>query len=242
MTAAAIIPARYASTRFPGKPLADLAGKPLIQWVWEAATGSGLFIEVAVATDSPLIYETVEAFGGRAIMTCSNHPSGTDRVAEAAAELEADIIVNVQGDEPLIETSALAALLEAFSEPATRIASLMAPLEDPVQLTDPNVVKVVVDARDNALYFSRAAIPHLRDGGSHARYWRHIGVYAYRRAALLHFVSLPPGELEQAEKLEQLRALEHGIPIRMVLTDYQGLGVDTPADLERAQALLRALR
>lgn len=238
MQAVAVIPARYASTRFPGKPLALLAGKPLIQRVWEAAQATGLFSEVIVATDSPLILEAVEAFGGRAEMTKAGHHSGSDRVAEVALSLSAAVIVNVQGDEPLIGRKELAALLEVFNDPQTRLASLMTPLTEPGQISDPNTVKVVTDARGYALYFSRSAIPYNRDGSPGVLHWRHIGVYAYRRETLLRFVSLVPSPLEQAEKLEQLRALENGITIRMVPTDYQGIGVDTPADLERLENYL----
>lgn len=238
MKALAVIPARYASTRFPGKPLALLNGKPLIQWVWEAVNGTGLFDAVIVATDSELIAEAVRKFGGRAELTSADHASGSDRVAEVARKHGADIVVNVQGDEPLITGAALSTLLDLFDDPEVRFASLMASLTDAAQLSDPNVVKVVVDRYSNALYFSRAAIPHNRDQEPFGQYWRHIGVYAYRKQALLQFVALPVGTLEQAEKLEQLRALENGIPIRMAATQYQGLGVDTPQDLERAEVLL----
>lgn len=239
MQAVAIIPARYASTRFPAKALALLHGKPLIHWVWSAVTGTGLFAEVIVATDSVAILQAVEEFGGTAVLTRGDHASGSDRIAEAAALLDAEIIVNVQGDEPLIDKQSLQALLQAFNDPEVQIASLMTALLDPVQLGDPNTVKVVVDRQSNALYFSRAPIPCNRDGIHPVLYWRHIGVYAYRREALLKFVSLPLGKLEEVEKLEQLRALENGIPIRMIPTEYQGIGVDTPADLERIEALLR---
>lgn len=242
MKVAAIIPARYASTRFPAKLLADLGGKPLLQWVWEAVSGTGLFSEVLIATDSPLILETVSGFGGRAVLTREGHASGTDRVAEAAGALDAGLIVNVQGDEPLIRPDALASLLGAFADPAVEMASLMAPLADPERIRDPNAVKVVTDSRGDALYFSRSAIPHDRDGSGYDGYRLHVGVYAYRRETLLRFVSLPQGNLERVEKLEQLRALEHGIPIRMVETDFAGVGVDTPADLERVKEILRERR
>ena len=242
MKTAAIIPARLASTRFPAKALANLNGKPLIQWVWEAVQGTGLFDQVLVATDAPQILQKVREFGGSATLTRADHASGSDRVAEAAAELDAELIFNVQGDEPLIDAPSLSSLLEAFSCPEVRMASLMTPLDDPRELADPNTVKVVVDQDFNALYFSRAPIPFNRDGAASARYWRHIGVYAYRREALLRFVALPPGRLEQLEKLEQLRALEHGLAIRMVPTSYQGIGIDTPQDLERVKALLKASR
>ncbi|MBW6513741.1 MAG: 3-deoxy-manno-octulosonate cytidylyltransferase [Candidatus Syntrophosphaera sp.] len=242
MKAIAVIPARYASTRFPAKALAPLKGKPLILWVREAVSNTGLFETVLVATDSELIKSAVEDFGGKAVLTRSDHPSGTDRIAEASAGLDFDLIVNVQGDEPLITKDALAPLLKAFDDPSVRIASLLAPLEDPALLADPNIVKVVTDQFSNALYFSRAPIPWDRDGTGFDRYKRHIGVYAYRREALMRFIMLPPGTLEQVEKLEQLRALENGIPIRMVETAYQGIGIDTPEDLERVELLLRASR
>ncbi len=242
MKVAAIIPARYASTRFPAKLLADLGGKPLLQWVWEAVSGTGLFSEVLIATDSPLILAAVSGFGGRAVLTGEGHASGTDRVAEAAGALDAGLIINVQGDEPLIRPDALASLLGAFVDPAVEMASLMAPLADPERIRDPNAVKVVTDSRSDALYFSRSAIPHDRDGSGYDGYRLHVGVYAYRRETLLRFVSLPQGNLERVEKLEQLRALEHGIPIRMVETDFAGVGVDTPADLERVKEILRERR
>ncbi len=242
MKAIAIIPARYDSTRFPAKALALLDGRPIIQWVWEAAANSGLFDEVIVATDSDLIREAVEKAGGRAVLTRADHPSGTDRVAEVAAGLKAKIIVNIQGDEPLIDRQALKELLGAFSDPQVQIASLMTPIRDTALLEERNTVKVVVDVNSDALYFSRAPIPFNRDKTQFYRYWRHVGAYAYRRKALLELVELLPGELEQVEKLEQLRILENGMKIRMVVTDYQGIGIDTPQDLERVEALLKESR
>ncbi len=239
MKTIAVIPARYASTRFPAKPLALLDGKPLIQWVWERVTGSDLFSEVIVATDSPLIQRVCAAFGARAAITREDHPSGTDRVAEVVARQDADFIINIQGDEPFITTRALQDLDIACFKPNFRMASLMTKLNNEHELQDPNIVKVVVDKQCNALYFSRSIIPFNRDKAPFNNYWRHIGVYAYSREALLEFVSLPPSELEQVEKLEQLRALENGIPIRMVKTDYQGIGVDTPQDLEKLEKSLR---
>ncbi len=239
MKAAAIIPARYGSTRFPGKALALLKGKPLIQWVWEAVHSTGLFERVIVATDSELIANEVKKFGGMAVLTRADHPSGSDRIAEVAAQLEEELIVNVQGDEPLITKVALEKLIAAFADDEVQIASLMTDVADPMELNDPNTVKVVVDGCLNALYFSRSPIPHNRDRIPWDHYWRHIGVYAYRREALLRFVSLPPSSLEQVEKLEQLRALGNGIPIRMVPTSYQGIGIDTPEDLIRVQDLLK---
>lgn len=239
MKAAAIIPARLGSTRFPEKPLAKLGGKCLITRVWEAVVATELFDEVIVATDSKRILDVVLAAGGKAQMTSSEHPSGSDRVAEVASGLEADIIVNVQGDEPFITEEVLKPLLDSFLDDAVQMASLMTPILDAEQLDDPGIVKVVTDAAGKALYFSRSPIPFDRDGGSGYNYMRHIGVYAWRRETLLSFVALPVGKLERVEKLEQLRALENGIAIRMVETDYQGIGIDTPEDLEKAERIIK---
>lgn len=239
MKAAAIIPARLGSTRFPEKPLAMLGGKCLITRVWEAVVATELFDEVIVATDSKRILDVVLAAGGKAQMTSSEHPSGSDRVAEVASGLEADIIVNVQGDEPFITADVLKPLLDSFLDDAVQMASLMTPILDAEQLDDPGIVKVVTDAAGKALYFSRSLIPFDRDGASGYNYMRHIGVYAWRRETLLSFVALPVGRLERVEKLEQLRALENGIAIRMVETDYQGIGIDTPEDLEKAERIIK---
>lgn len=239
MKAAAIIPARLGSTRFPEKPLAMLGGKCLITRVWEAVVATELFDEVIVATDSKRILDVVLAAGGKAQMTSSEHPSGSDRVAEVASGLEADIIVNVQGDEPFITADVLKPLLDSFLDDAVQMASLMTPILDAEQLDDPGIVKVVTDAAGKALYFSRSLIPFDRDGASGYNYMRHIGVYAWRRETLLRFVSLGMGKLERVEKLEQLRALENGIAIRMVETDYQGIGIDTPEDLARAERIIK---
>lgn len=239
MKAAAIIPARLGSTRFPEKPLAMLGGKCLITRVWEAVVATELFDEVIVATDSKRILDVVLAAGGKAQMTSSEHPSGSDRVAEVASGLEADIIVNVQGDEPFITADVLKPLLDSFLDDAVQMASLMTPILDAEQLDDPGIVKVVTDAAGKALYFSRSLIPFDRDGASGYNYMRHIGVYAWRRETLLSFVSLGMGKLERVEKLEQLRALENGIAIRMVETDYQGIGIDTPEDLEKAERIIK---
>jgi len=239
MNIVAIIPARYGSTRFPAKALALLQGKPIIQHVYERVLQSQLFTDVCVATDHPEIGAAVQRFGGKAIMTSDQHQSGSDRIAEALKSFpEAKLVVNVQGDEPLIETAPLASLLDVFSDPQVQMASLMTAFSDPILLANPNIVKVVTDLQGNALYFSRSAIPFNRDQDSQLTYFRHIGVYAYTRETLLRFVDLKPSKLEQAEKLEQLRALENGIPIRMVKTAYQGIGIDTPEDLERMENLL----
>ncbi|HOD59370.1 MAG TPA: 3-deoxy-manno-octulosonate cytidylyltransferase [Candidatus Syntrophosphaera sp.] len=241
MKAVAIIPARYHSTRFPGKALAKLLNKPLIQWVWEAVNNSNLFDQVMVATDSVKIKEVVDNFGGIAILTSKEHQSGTDRIAEVAESLDSDIIVNVQGDEPLINQKVLSSLLKIFEDSSIQIASLMTKIKDLKQLSNPNLVKVVVDNISNALYFSRSVIPYNRDNIHFEDYWQHIGVYAYRRNALMRLVKLPSGKLEQAEKLEQLRALENGIPIKMIKTEYNGIGVDTPEDLLKLESLLKEM-
>ncbi|MCB5296101.1 MAG: 3-deoxy-manno-octulosonate cytidylyltransferase [Candidatus Cloacimonetes bacterium] len=234
MNSYAVIPARYASTRFPGKPLAMLAGKPIIQHVWERVSKSKLFDEIFIATDDLKISAAAQNFGAIVMLTDSDLPSGTDRVAAVAEFLEpGSVILNVQGDEPLISTSALAALLDAFSDNDVLMASLMTDFTDPEEVSNPNMVKVVVDSRGNALYFSRSPIPYNRDGVPGYKFKRHIGVYGFRYEALMSFVSLPVGKLEGIEKLEQLRALEYGIPIRMVHSDYQGIGIDTPEDLLR---------
>jgi 3-deoxy-manno-octulosonate cytidylyltransferase (CMP-KDO synthetase) len=236
----AIIPARYASTRFPAKALALLMGKPIIQHVYERVADSGLFNHVLVATDHADICNAVLAFGGKAVMTFEHHQSGSDRIAEAAQAFpEAQLILNVQGDEPLIDTASLKDLLAAFIDPQVQMASLMTPMLEPAMLNNPNIVKVVTDSSFNALYFSRAAIPYNRDKDIACTSFHHIGVYAYRRETLLRFVTLPQSNLEQTEKLEQLRALEAGIPIRMLITDYQGIGIDTPEDLIQMESLLK---
>ena len=213
----AVIPARYASSRFPGKPLAVLAGKPMIQHVWERVIRSQLFDDVIIATDDLKISSVAQNFGAVVMLTDSSLPSGTDRVAAVAEYLEEDsVIVNVQGDEPLISPEALKALLEAFDDEEVMIASLMTPFDSETDILNPNMVKVVTDSKQNAIYFSRSPIPYNRDNSTDCRYFRHIGIYGFRYAALTHFVDLPIGKLEAIEKLEQLRALEHGIPIRMV--------------------------
>ncbi|MDP2173636.1 MAG: 3-deoxy-manno-octulosonate cytidylyltransferase [Candidatus Cloacimonadaceae bacterium] len=242
MKAIAIIPARYASTRFPAKALALIGGKPMIRLVYEAVLSCEIFSEVIVATDSTEILNCVKSFGGKALMTSEHHLSGSDRIAETAKDLDAEIIVNVQGDEPFIDRDCLSSLLNVFKDESVRIASLMTRITDQSQLMDPNCVKVVTDISGNAIYFSRSPIPFNRDKADVIGYFRHIGVYAYRPEALFLFVSLPLGKLEQIEKLEQLRALENGIPIRMVETAYQGVGIDTPEDLVSAEQLLISQR
>ncbi len=228
----AVIPARFASTRFPGKPLALLKGKPIIPHVYERVAESRLFQDVIVATDDKRIAEAVLSFGGKYKMTAPHHPSGSDRIAEVIRDLECDVVFNVQGDEPMVEGATLSKLQAVFSDPKVQVASLMTRLTDPQALHNINIVKVVINNTFDAIYFSRTPIPYNRDNIPGVEYFRHIGVYAYSKQTLLDFVKLPQGKLEQAEKLEQLRFLEHGIPIRMVETSYQGIGIDTPEDLQ----------
>ena len=236
---AVIIPARYASTRFPGKPLAMLAGKPMIQHVFEKAAASSADL-VAVATADRRIADAVESFGGVAVMTSANHPSGTDRIAEAWKKLggDAGIVINVQGDEPLIPTSVIDELIEVMKRDEKLPMATVAVPGSRETMTENNV-KVVFGADGNALYFSRSMIPFLRRGGEECGVWLHWGIYAYRAATLERFVALPPGKLENAEKLEQLRALENGIAIRVVTSNLQSVGVDTPEDLAAAEEKLK---
>lgn len=240
MTVTGIIPARYASTRFPGKALADLGGKPLVQWVYDAASRCETLESVCVATDDERIATAVRAFGGKAVMTRPDHRSGTDRLAEAASTLDADFVVNIQGDEPFLRPETIDAVVRPLlTEPNLSMSTACVVTRDENEASDPNVVKVVVAANGDALYFSRSEIPYLRDAAKGPAERRlHLGLYAYRRAFLLQFASWAPTPLEIAESLEQLRALEHGARIRVVDVPERALGVDTPADLERARSLL----
>lgn len=229
-----IIPARYASSRFPGKPLAMINGKPMVQWVYERVQSSEVR-ELAVATDDERIAQCVCGFGGRVVMTSPDHASGTDRCGEAALALQPDdhdVVINIQGDEPLISPREIHLLASAFEDRSVQIATLVNPFRDETLLHNPNVVKVVKAKNGNVLYFSRLPIPYLRDGGTvPTQYYRHIGVYAYRYGVLRQIVELPTSELENSEKLEQLRWLENGYTIRALECDYQGIGIDTPDDL-----------
>jgi 3-deoxy-D-manno-octulosonate cytidylyltransferase len=241
-TVLAVIPARHASVRFPGKPLAQIAGKSMIQHVVERLGNSASVSRIVVATDDERIKQAVASFGGEAILTRGDHRTGTDRVAEVAAHVPAAIYVNVQGDEPLIDARTIDAVVQAMLEDTSvQVATPCAAITIPNEIMDPNVVKVVRDFDGNALYFSRAPIPWVRDAGVEidARHWKHIGVYGYRRDALLEFPTLPPGELERIEQLEQLRWLENGFHIGVVETDYNAVSVDVPADIERVEKLLR---
>jgi 3-deoxy-manno-octulosonate cytidylyltransferase (CMP-KDO synthetase) len=236
----AVIPARYASVRFPGKPLAMIMGKTMIEHVYQRVSACSQLNRIYVATDDIRIVRTVEAFGGSAILTSPDHPSGTDRVAEAAKRLGGDLILNVQGDEPLIEPEILSLALEPLmADLSIPMASLKTELRDPEEWSNPNVVKVVTDANGFALYFSRACIPFARDAGEGpAGRFKHIGLYAYRRETLLRLAQLPPSPLERTEKLEQLRALENGYRIAVPTTDHSPVGVDTPDDLARVLKML----
>jgi 3-deoxy-manno-octulosonate cytidylyltransferase (CMP-KDO synthetase) len=240
MTAIVIIPARYDSTRFPGKPLCPLRGKPLIQHVYENSKRSRRAEDVIVATDSETIFERVFAFGGKAVMTNKNHPSGTDRIAEVAASLDYDIIVNVQGDEPLIRPEMIDDVITALDDTRASIGTLIKKIEDPVEISDNNVVKVVFDKERFALYFSRAAVPFRapHSGIRTPEYYKHIGIYSYRRDVLLSLAGMEQTELEKIEKLEQLRALENGLKIKVKETFLETFGVDTPEDLERVEKCL----
>ncbi len=237
----AIIPARYDSTRLPGKALADIGGRPMIEHVYRRASAARSVGVVIVATDDERICDAVEAFGGRAQMTSRAHQSGTDRLAEIAASLTCDLVVNVQGDEPLIEASTIDDAIAAFhADPSLQMSTVRRRIDDLADLQNPNVTKVVVDRDGYALYFSRAPIPFTREGCPPAPAWRHIGLYVYRRECLLRLTALPPTALEQSEALEQLRAVEHGIRIKAVETTHVCVSVDTPEDLERVRRLAPA--
>ncbi len=238
-----IIPARYASTRFPGKPLAVLGGKPVIQRVYEQA--AAVLSETYVATDDERIFDCVESFGGHAVMTRSDHQSGTDRIEEAAEKIgtDAEVIINIQGDEPFVQKSQLETLKELFENPETQIGTLGKRFENIAAAKNPNSPKIVCDSRGFALYFSRSVIPFIRgceetEWMQHYPFLKHLGLYAYRREVLREITLLPPSSLEKAESLEQLRWLENGYRIRVGLTDVETVGIDTPEDLQRAEAFL----
>jgi len=235
----AMIPARYAATRFPAKLMQMLGDKTVILHTYNNTVATGLFDEVMVVTDSEIIFNEITSHGGKAVMSKREHESGSDRIAEAIADLDVDIVVNVQGDEPFVQKEPLEKLLAVFSDDAVQVASLMQVLTDEKFIADPNYVKVAVDKKCNALFFSRSPIPYHRDKNTSPVYYEHIGVYAFRKSALINFTSWPITPLEAAEKIECLRYLENGVPLRMVVTEYMGIEIDTPEDLVRAASLLR---
>ena len=242
MKSIAVIPARYASTRFPGKVLADLGGKPILRHVWERTKRSKADT-VLIAVDDPKVFEAARAFGADVVMTSPNHPSGSDRIWEAVRERDAEVIINVQGDEPFVKPQVIDALIDAMSDAgAPDMATVAVPCPRAEFADNPNMVKVVMSADNYALYFSRSMIPFLRTGGTEMETFRHWGIYAYRREALARFVSLPEGNLEKCEKLEQLRALENGMRIKVIRTVYQSVGIDTPEELEKAERFLAELK
>lgn len=236
--AVALIPARYAATRFKGKLMADLGGKTVITRTYESTMATGLFDEVIVVTDSDVIYQEITSNGGKAVMSKQEHESGSDRIAEAARDMNVDIVVNVQGDTPFVKKEPLEKLLLQFGDSTVQVGSLMQELKEQQFIDDANYVKVAVDKNNNALFFSRSVIPYPRNKNISIAYYEHIGVYAFRKQALLNFTSWPVSPLEDAEKIECLRYLENGVPIRMVITDYMGVEIDTPEDLDRAAKLL----
>ena len=238
-----VIPARYASTRLPGKPLVPLAGQPMIQRVYQRVRLAQRVERIIVATDDRRVLEVVEAFGGEARMTRPDHRTGTERVAEVAAHVEADVFVNVQGDEPLLDPAAVdAAVAALIEEPKAEVATVATAVRFPGDIMDPNVVKTVLDFDENALYFSRAPIPWVRDSAAHVlvRHLKHLGLYCFDRRALLEYPTLPQGQLERTEQLEQLRWLENGWKIRVAEVEQDAISVDVPADVERVEKLLRA--
>ena len=238
MKIGAFIPARYAATRFPAKLMQTLGDKTVIRHTYDNTVATGLFDVVYVVTDSEIIFNEITQYGGNAIMSKRSHESGSDRIAEAVQDLDIDIVVNVQGDEPFVKREPLEKVIAVFSDAKVQVASLMQVLKDTTLIQDPNYVKVAVDKNNNALFFSRSVIPYPRSTESHVTYYEHIGVYAFQKQALLNFTNWPMSPLEAAEKIECLRYLENGVSIKMVVTEYMGVEIDTPADLIKAAKLL----
>jgi len=234
----AMIPARYAATRFPAKLMQPLGDKTVIRHTYDNTKATGLFDDVIVVTDSDIIYHEITDNGGKAIKSKKEHESGSDRIAEAAEQLDVDIIVNVQGDEPFVKREPLEKLLNVFDDKSVQVASLMQVLKEQKLIDDPNYVKVAVDRNLNSLFFSRSVVPYPRNKEIPITYYEHIGVYAFRKQALLNFTNWPITPLEAAERIECLRYLEYGVPLRMVVVDYMGVEIDTPEDLERAEDFL----
>jgi 3-deoxy-manno-octulosonate cytidylyltransferase (CMP-KDO synthetase) len=238
MKIGAFIPARYAATRFPAKLMQTLGDKTVIRHTYDNTVATGLFDSVYVVTDSEIIFNEIIQHGGKAIMSKRLHESGSDRIAEAVQDLDIDIVVNVQGDEPFVKREPLEKVIAVFLDAKVQVASLMQVLTDSALIQDPNYVKVAVDKNNNALFFSRSVIPYPRSTESHVTYYEHIGVYAFQKQALLNFTNWPMSPLEAAEKIECLRYLENGVSIKMVVTEYMGVEIDTPADLIKAAKLL----
>jgi 3-deoxy-manno-octulosonate cytidylyltransferase (CMP-KDO synthetase) len=238
MKIGAFIPARYAATRFPAKLMQPLGDKTVIRHTYDNTLATGLFDEVYVVTDSDIIFNEIVQHGGKAIMSQRSHESGSDRIAEAIQNLPIDVVVNVQGDEPFVKKEPLQKLLTVFNDTTVQVASLMQVLTQQNLIEDPNYVKVAVDKNNNALFFSRSVIPFPRSKDSAIVYYEHIGVYAFKKQALLDFTNWPMSPLEAAEKIECLRYLENGVPIKMVVTEYMGVEIDTPEDLAKAAKLL----
>jgi 3-deoxy-D-manno-octulosonate cytidylyltransferase len=241
MKKVAFIPARYAASRFPAKLMQMLGDKPVIQHTYDNTVATGLFDEVVVVTDSTIIFDQIAGNGGKAVMSKKEHESGSDRIAEAVANMQVDIVVNVQGDEPFVKREPLQKLLRVFEGEEgkkVQVASLMQVLKDPELIKDPNYVKVAIDKNSNSLFFSRSVIPYPRSTEIPVTYYEHIGVYAFRKQALLNFTSWPMTPLEAAEKIECLRYLENGIPLKMIVVEYMGVEIDTPEDLVKAAKYL----
>lgn len=233
-----MIPARYAATRFPGKLMQKLGDKTVIRRVYEATVKTGLFDDVIIVTDSDVIEQEIKVINGNVLRSSKEHQSGSDRIAEAAADLDVDIIINVQGDEPFIQREPLEKLLRLFDDDSVQVGSLMRKITSTEELNASSSVKVVVNKNKDALYFSRSVIPFVANTPVKAQHYLHVGVYGFRKETLLRFTNWPAAELEQVEKLEQLRYLENGVPIRMALVDFKSVAIDTPEDLEKAKTFL----
>lgn len=233
-----MIPARYAATRFPGKLMQKLGGKTVIRRVYEATCETGLFDDVVIVTDSDIIEEEIKSINGHVVRSKKEHQSGSDRIAEAVVDLDVDVIINVQGDEPFIQREPLEKLVGLFDDASVQVGSLMRKIASEEELNASSSVKVVVNKNNDALYFSRSVIPFVANKDLKAQHYLHVGVYGFRKEALLRFTNWPAAELEQLEKLEQLRYLENGVAIRMALVDFKSVAIDTPEDLEKAKTLL----
>lgn len=236
----AVIPARYASSRFPGKPLAKIHDKPMIQWVYERVKGVEGITDVYVATDDERIFDTVECFGGKVIMTSKDHKSGTDRISEAISKIDddIDIVLNIQGDEPMIKKEMISQLISAFDDESVNMATLKKRLYDEDDINNPNIAKVITDVNNDAIYFSRSTIPYNRDGKDDIKYFKHIGVYGYKKDFLMKFSNLKKSNLEELEQLEQLRVIENGYKIRVIETEYESIGVDLLEHIDKVESLL----